>query len=156
METNRFAAMCLSATHTGDSPVPNWETNSDELKAHSVFLILNRLPEIHDYWSTSEIFTIQHHPHNQHGESDHAMWHHGIHSHCLWPTLLPRFLYHHSSHIPFSPSPSYFSPCYVDFQMFANRIHNCKSQSSPHTSEGRSTGEVRNPSQPPALSPFSL
>ena len=59
VETNRFAALCLATTHKGDGPVPNWETSADELKAYFGFLILmamNRLPEVHDYWSTSENF----------------------------------------------------------------------------------------------------
>ena len=59
VETNRFASLCLSATHRGDGPVLTWETSVDELKAYFGFQILmgfNRLPEIRDYWSTNSYF----------------------------------------------------------------------------------------------------
>ena len=59
VETNRFASLCLSATHRGDGPVPTWETSVDELKAYFGFQILmgfNRLPEIREYWSTNSYF----------------------------------------------------------------------------------------------------
>ena len=59
VETNRFASICLSATHTGDGPIPTWETNADELKAYFGFHILmgfNPLPEVRDYWSTNSFF----------------------------------------------------------------------------------------------------
>ena len=58
-ETNRYAAECLAATHTGEGPVPQWETSVAEVKAYlgfSILMGLNRLPDFYDYWSTSEIF----------------------------------------------------------------------------------------------------
>ena len=56
-ETNRYASHCLSSTHTGDGPVPQWETDSNEVKAYLGFCILmgmNKLPDLYDYWSTDE------------------------------------------------------------------------------------------------------
>lgn len=56
-ETNRYAALCLQAVHSGDGPVPTWETNGEELKAYFGFSILmgmNRLPDLYDYWSVDE------------------------------------------------------------------------------------------------------
>ena len=58
-EANRYAAECLAATHTGEGPVPQWETSVAEVKAYlgfSILMGLNRLPDFYDYWSTSEIF----------------------------------------------------------------------------------------------------
>ena len=59
IETNRYAVLCLEAAHSGDDPLPQWETNGDELKAYFGFSILmgmNRLPDIYDYWSLDETF----------------------------------------------------------------------------------------------------
>ena len=49
----------LSSNHTGDGPVPHWETDSDEIKAYFGFCILmgmNKLPNLYDYWSSEEAF----------------------------------------------------------------------------------------------------
>ena len=57
-ETNRYAAECLQAAHTGDGPVPEWHTSVAEIKAYlgfSILMGLNRLPDLYDYWSTSEV-----------------------------------------------------------------------------------------------------
>ncbi len=57
-ETNRYASLCLSATHSGEGPPPTWETNVSKMKAYFGFAILmgiNRLPDVRDYWSTSEV-----------------------------------------------------------------------------------------------------
>ena len=51
VETNRFASLCLSATHRGDGPVPTWETSVDELKAYFGFQILMGFNRLRDYWS---------------------------------------------------------------------------------------------------------
>ena len=59
VETNRYASFCLSSSHTGDGPVPQWETDSDEMKAYFGFCILmgmNKLPDLYDYWSSEEAF----------------------------------------------------------------------------------------------------
>ena len=56
-ETNRYASHCISSTHTGDGPVRQWETDSNEMKAYLGFCILmgmNKLPDLYDYWSTDE------------------------------------------------------------------------------------------------------
>ena len=58
VETNRYAAECLLATHNGDGPVPEWETSAEEIKAYlgfSILMGLNKLPDLYDYWSTSEV-----------------------------------------------------------------------------------------------------
>ena len=47
-ETNRYAAQCLSGTNA------TWETNISEIRAYLGFMVvmgINRLPELHDYWS---------------------------------------------------------------------------------------------------------
>ena len=59
VETNRYASVCLSSTHCGDGPVPQWETDSSEVKAYLGLCILmgmNKLPDLYDYWSTDEAF----------------------------------------------------------------------------------------------------
>ena len=46
-------------THCGDSPVPKWETDSNEVKVYLGLCILmgmNKLPDLYDYWSTDEAF----------------------------------------------------------------------------------------------------
>ena len=57
VETNRYAAVCLAASHKGDGPVPEWETNAEEIKAYlgfSLLMAMNRLPDLYDYWSTND------------------------------------------------------------------------------------------------------
>ena len=57
VETNRYAIACLTASHTGDGPVPEWKTDSEEIMAYlrfSVYMGMNRLPDLYDYWSTSD------------------------------------------------------------------------------------------------------
>lgn len=59
VETNRYASLSLSSTHSGDGPVPKWETDSNEVKAYLGLCILmgmNKLPDLYDYWSTDEAF----------------------------------------------------------------------------------------------------
>ena len=58
-ETNRYAALCLSAAANTSHPVTSWETNSDEIRAYLGFNILmglNHLPELYDYWSLDECY----------------------------------------------------------------------------------------------------
>ena len=57
METNRYAVECLTASHTGNDPVPEWKTNAEEILAYfgfSIYMGINRLPDLYDYWSTSD------------------------------------------------------------------------------------------------------
>lgn len=57
VETNRYATACLTASHTGDGAVPEWKTNSEGIRAYlgfSVYMGINRLSELYDYWSTSD------------------------------------------------------------------------------------------------------
>ena len=57
VETNRYAAACLSASHQGDGPIPVWETNAEEIKAYlgfSILMSMNHLPDLYDYWSTTD------------------------------------------------------------------------------------------------------
>ena len=52
-ETNRYAKQTLQGTNKV------WETDADEIRAHMGFMILmgiNKLPEIHDYWSVDPTF----------------------------------------------------------------------------------------------------
>ena len=56
-ETNRYAAACITATHGGSHNVPQWSTNTEEVKAYFGFSILmgiTKLPDLYDYWSTSD------------------------------------------------------------------------------------------------------
>ena len=56
VETNRYAAACHTSSHTGEGPVPEWSTNAEEIHRYlsfSVFMGINRLPHLYDYWSTS-------------------------------------------------------------------------------------------------------
>lgn len=62
-ESNKYAAACIAATHGesdthgGSSSVPQWSTNTDEMKAYFGFSILMgiaKLPDLYDYWSTSD------------------------------------------------------------------------------------------------------
>ncbi len=58
-ETNRYAALCLKAVHSGGGTVPTWETDGEELKAYfgfCVYMGMNRLPDLYDYWSLDEAF----------------------------------------------------------------------------------------------------
>ena len=59
VQTNWYASVCLSSTHCGDGPVPQWETDSNEVKAYLGLCILmgmSKLPDLYDYWSTDEAF----------------------------------------------------------------------------------------------------
>ena len=55
VETNRYAAVCLTSSHTGEVPESN--TNTKEIYVYlglSIFMGINRLPHLYDYWSTSD------------------------------------------------------------------------------------------------------
>ena len=57
IETNRYAAACLTALHKGDGPVPEWKICAEEIKAYlgfSLLMSINRLPDLYDYWSTND------------------------------------------------------------------------------------------------------
>ena len=57
VETNRYAAVCIAASHKGDGLVPEWETNAEEIKAYlgfSLLMAMNRLPDLYDYRSTND------------------------------------------------------------------------------------------------------
>lgn len=59
LETNKYAALCLTSTHQGEGPVPTWETDAAEIRAYLGFAILmgfNKVPDLYDYWSTNPIF----------------------------------------------------------------------------------------------------
>ena len=50
-ETNRFVTQCLAAANSDTT----WETDLAEIRAYLGYMVVmgvNRLPEIHDYWST--------------------------------------------------------------------------------------------------------
>ena len=56
-ESNRYAAACLTTSHTGNGPVPEWNTCEEEIRAYLGFCILmgiTKLPDLYDYWSTTD------------------------------------------------------------------------------------------------------
>ena len=59
LETNKYAALCLTSTHQGEGPPPTWETDAAEIRAYLGFAILmgfNKVPDLYDYWSTNPTF----------------------------------------------------------------------------------------------------
>ena len=59
LETNRYAALCLSSTANTSGQVQAWETNPDEIKAYLGFHILMglvHLPDLSDYWVLDECY----------------------------------------------------------------------------------------------------
>ena len=57
-ETNQFAALCLSAAYREEEPPSTWITTSNEMKAligFTALMSLTKLPDLYDYWSSSEL-----------------------------------------------------------------------------------------------------